>query len=467
VTRQPFDAHGAQQAAMGVVASTGRPPGAGRARDAEVVSSDGVGHGPGGPDPDVTDPEVEDAVRPEAVPVDSASRVDASVESAETGSATAGGSRSAIPAAMALSPRRARSQMLTVALVAAVIGAAIGGGVGATVALHVGRSPSVTVVRETLPAPDRVPNINDIPTILARAEPSVVTITSDEGSGSGIIVGSGGQILTNYHVVAGANQVNVQLFHQASYRAAAVAGYDQSDDLALLQLSGVSGLPAATLGDSDQLQVGADVIAVGNALDLPGDPTVTTGIVSALGRSIDPSALPVGASEPPNLIQTDAAINPGNSGGPLLDADGDVVGVNTLVVDNLGFAIPVNTIKTLLPGLVAGSKEAAVDLGIGVKDNNDQLADEYGIAIHTGTLITTVAQSSPAYEAGMQPYDVITSFAGQPVADSAQLIAVVSGHQAGEIVPVTVMRGSKTLHLTITIARSGAPASPAGGVPSP
>jgi putative serine protease PepD len=346
-----------------------------------------------------------------------------------------------------------------VAISAAVIGAAVGAAVGATVALHVGRHSSVTIVHETLPPSDRVARVEDLPSIVARVEPTVVTISSDQGSGSGIIIGAGGQVLTNYHVIAGANYLHVVLFQQAGYKTAAVVGYDVGDDLALLHVDDVANLPTATLGDSDQLQVGADVVAVGDALNLAGSPSVTSGIVSAEGRTVDPSSLPAGASAPPNLIQTDAAINPGNSGGPLVDADGDVVGINTLELDNLGFAIPVNTVKALLPALSAGSRAATVTLGIGMRDNDTQLATEYGISTSTGVLVSVVTPALPAAQAGVQAYDVIVEFGGQPVGKSAQLIALIAAHQAGGPVPLTVVRGPKTLHLTVTLAR-GATTAP-------
>ncbi len=342
-------------------------------------------------------------------------------------------------------------------MTAALIGAAVGGGVGATVAWHLGRHPVVTIVRETVPAPDRVASVSDIPTILARAEPSIVAIATDQGSGSGIVIAAGGQVVTNYHVVAGADYIHVMVFHRAGYQTARVVGYDQTDDVALIHVDNPANLPAATLGDSSQLQVGSDVVAVGNALDLPGGPSVTSGIVSALGRSIDPSELPAGASEPPNLIQTDAALNPGNSGGPLLDADGDVVGLNTLVIQTLGFAIPIDTVKGLLPALSAGSKAATADLGIGMQDNNAQLASEYGIVVTTGTLVSSVAPGSPAEQAGLQAYDVILSFGGQPVADSAQLIALIAGHPPGVVVALSVVRGSRTLRFNVTLAHGTAP----------
>ncbi|MGH9054592.1 MAG: S1C family serine protease [Acidimicrobiales bacterium] len=359
-------------------------------------------------------------------------------------------------------PNVRRRSLVLVAVVAAVVGAVAGGVVGAVVAVNTSKRPNVTIVREIQPSSDRVAKVNDIPSILAQVEPAVVTITTDQGSGTGMIVGASGQVVTNYHVIAGANYIHVTLFHRTDYTTATVTGYDQSNDVALLQLRGVSKLPTVTFGDSSQLQVGDDVVAVGNALDLPGGPTVTEGIVSALGRTISDTAINNGQPIPPNLIQTDAAINPGNSGGPLLDADGAVIGMNTLVIQqansttnaqNLGFAIPINTIKGLLPTLSAGSRLAPAYLGIGMQDNSAQLAAEYGLSVSSGVLVSQVNPGSPAALAGLQPYDVITSFDGQTVTNSAQLNALIAHYDAGEQVSVTVMRGESTLQLTVTLGQ--------------
>jgi S1-C subfamily serine protease len=331
--------------------------------------------------------------------------------------------------------------------------------VAAVLALQSSHNSTTTIVREAVPPPDRVAKINDVPSIIARVEPAVVSITTDQGSGTGIIITPSGQIVTNYHVIAGANYIHVVQFGQASVKGATVVGYDQTDDVALLQLQSAANLPSATFGDSDQLQVGADVVAIGNALDLPGGPTVTSGIVSALGRTIANGSLPAGESAPPNLIQTDAAINPGNSGGPLLDADGDVIGINTLVIDNLGFAIPIDTVKDLLPALSAGSQAAAISLGIGMQDDNGQLASEYGLGVTSGALVSEVTPGSPAAHAGVEAYDVVVDFNGQPVSDTAQLISLLAVRKAGDVVPMTVVRGTRTLHLQVTVA-PGSPAAP-------
>jgi S1-C subfamily serine protease len=363
------------------------------------------------------------------------------------------------PATKPLLSRRP-GRTLTIAVTSALIGAAVGATVGAVFALQSGHNSTTTIVREAVPPPDRVAKINDVPSIIARVEPAVVSITTDQASGTGIIITPSGQIVTNYHVIAGANYIHVVQFRQADFKIATVVGYDQTDDVALLQLQNTANLPAATFGDSDQLQVGADVVAIGYALDLPGGPTVTSGIVSALGRTLPGSSLPVGASAPTNLIQTDAAINPGNSGGPLLDADGDVIGINTLVIDNLGFAIPIDTVKELLPALSAGSQAAAISLGIGMQDDNGQLASEYGLGVTSGALVSEVTPGSPAELAGVAAYDVVVDFNGQPVSDTAQLIALLAVNKGGDVVPMTVVRGTRTLHVQVTLAPGSPAATP-------
>lgn len=219
----------------------------------------------------------------------------------------------------------------------------------------------------------------DVAAVLQKVEPSVVSITTQitqqlsgpfdygygyggsdsrqvvgEAAGSGVVLTSDGQVLTNAHVVENASSIKVTLANGRSY-SAAVVGRDTSSDLALLQLKGAKGLTPATLGNSSQLQVGDDVVAIGNALALEGGPTVTRGIVSALERSIDEQD---GASLS-HLIQTDAAISSGNSGGPLVNAQGEVVGLNTAVASsssqqqasNIGFAISINTIRAKLSSL--------------------------------------------------------------------------------------------------------------------
>lgn len=353
-----------------------------------------------------------------------------------------------------------RGRWVAIAAVSATLGALAGAGVGAIVATAIAGHRTTTVVHQALPPPARLSQVNDVPTILAAVEPAVVSITTDQGEGTGMVIAANGDIITNYHVVAGANYIHVSLYHRAGYLDAYLVGDDEDNDIALLHAAGLSNLATVVLGDSSQVRVGDNVIAVGNALNLPGGPSATTGIVSALGRTIGGTTLTAGELVPPNLIQTDAAINPGNSGGPLLDAAGDVIGMNTLVIQQandteaaqgLGFAIPVNTIKSLIPTLRRGSKVAPTELGISMQDNTPQLAAEYGFTTTTGVVVSQVLVGSPAYDAGMQAYDVIVSFAGQKVSSSAQLIALLADHSPGQRVAITALRDSTTMHFTLVL----------------
>ena len=303
--------------------------------------------------------------------------------------------------------------------------------------------------------------LNDIPAILAKVEPGVVTVTTNLGAGTGMVITPTGEVVTNYHVVQGATQIQVSLYGQRGSHAATVKGFDQGSDVALLQIAGVSKLPTVTFGDSSALVPGDDVIAVGNALALPGGPTVTAGIVSAVDRTIPGATADNGEAVPPDLIQTDAAINPGNSGGPLVDANGQVVGMNTLVIQqanseqaaqNLGFAIPIATVSKLLPALSGGAKVQYAYLGVGVGDNTAALARQYGISVSTGALVEQVVAGGPAAKAGVKVYDVITNFGGTVVEDAATLELAIDTHKPGSTVAFTVVRGSKTLHLKCVLA---------------
>jgi putative serine protease PepD len=185
-----------------------------------------------------------------------------------------------------------------------------------------------------------------------------------KGAGSGMILTSDGQVLTNYHVVEGASTIKVTVFGQTQAHTAVLVGANQAADVALLQMQGVSGLPTVELGDSDAAQVGDDVVAIGNALALAGGPSVTEGIVSAKDRTLSGNG-----STLSGLIQTDAAINPGNSGGPLVNSTGQVIGMNTAVIEdagsdgavaqNMGFAIGINRIKPLIDQIRAGAGQTS------------------------------------------------------------------------------------------------------------
>lgn len=366
-----------------------------------------------------------------------------------------------------LVPRR-RSNWALVAVVAAVIGALAGGGVGYAVAnAAASRVATPAIIHQIVPANAQISKMNNVPGVLAKVEPAVVNITSttSEGraAGTGMVVAASGEVVTNYHVVAGAEAgtIKVGIPHLAGTHPAAVVGYDQSADVALLQVSGVAKLPTVHFGNSDRVQVGDSVVAVGNALALPGGPTVTEGIVSAVGRTLGGTANN-GESIPPDLIQTDAAINPGNSGGPLVDGSAQVVGMNTLVIQqatpdesaqNLGFAIPSDTVAKLLPELSKGAKLSPGYLGVSVSTITAVMAKQYGISVHQGAIIDQVESGSPASKAGLRQYDVITALDGVAITSASGLVTAVSGHKAGQRVTLSVVRGSKTLHVAITLAR--------------
>ena len=266
------------------------------------------------------------------------------------------------------------------------------------------------------------------------------------GMGSGVIVSASGYVLTNNHVVEDADLIEVILNDRRRARAK-VIGTDPDSDLAVLKIE-LDRLPVMVLGDSDDLQVGDQVLAIGNPFGV--GQTVTAGIVSALGRN------QLGINTFENFIQTDAAINPGNSGGALVDANGNLLGINTAIYSRsggslgIGFAIPVATAKQVLDGIV---KEGRVTRGwIGVEPNEltPELSETFGASARSGVLITGVLQGGPAARAGIVPGDVIMAIAGAPVDDVGQLLTQVAALKPGLAAPFSVQRKRETLQLSIT-----------------
>jgi serine protease Do len=280
------------------------------------------------------------------------------------------------------------------------------------------------------------------------------------GAGTGFVIDKAGFILTNNHVVEDADEIQVGLYganmsnpNEHLY-AAKVVGRDTLTDSALIQLTEMPAAPLqeARFGDSDQMQPGDWVMAIGNPFNLSH--TVTVGVVSALGRPF--GGLP---SRPQNMIQTDAAINPGNSGGPLLNVRGEVVGMNTAIYTDqrsanigIGFATPINTIRAILPQLRSGRVIRGV-IGVGVRPYalTQGDAQAFGLPNTNGAVLTTVASGQPADKAGLQRGDVITEFNGKPVADNEALVAMVVGTKPGTTVPLTVYRARQRKSMNITI----------------
>ncbi|HEV3400935.1 MAG TPA: trypsin-like peptidase domain-containing protein [Acidimicrobiales bacterium] len=345
---------------------------------------------------------------------------------------------------------------MVAALVGAVVGALVAGGL--VFALDdddvTGRSTGPTRPSSTLV------QSGDIRSILAKVEPAVVSIstvgfsrgffdvTPREGAGTGMILTADGDVLTNAHVVSAASRIQVKLDDGRTFDAA-VVGSDDSADIALLRLQGASGLPTVEVGRSADLQVGDQVVAIGNALALPGGPTVTTGIVSALDRTIGES--PRRRLE--HLIQTDAAINPGNSGGPLVNVNGQVVGMNTAVIQrtgiaeaqNIGFAIASDTFQPVVDDLRRGGGEAGRRAFLGVTTATLQG--------NAGAVVIDVEPGSPAAGAGLQPDDVIVRLGSDRIASSDDLLAGVRSHAPGDRVQVTWLRAGREESASVTLGQ--------------
>jgi serine protease Do len=278
-----------------------------------------------------------------------------------------------------------------------------------------------------------------------------------EGAGTGFIVDKDGFILTNNHVVEGADRIRVALFNSnGDIYDAKVVGRDPITDSALIQLTERpnDGLPVVKFGDSDQLQPGDWVMAIGNPFNLSH--TVTVGVVSALGRQVPGSG--VAQREQP-MIQTDAAINPGNSGGPLLNIRGEVVGINTAIFTDqrsanigIGFATPINLVRELLPQLRTGKiTRGRIGVQVNSRPFTESQARALGLPRREGALITTIAKPGPADTAGLKPGDVIIEYNGKPVKDSADLVNQVVRTKPGTTVPVKLVRKGQTQSLNVTV----------------
>jgi len=270
------------------------------------------------------------------------------------------------------------------------------------------------------------------------------------GLGSGVIISASGYILTNNHVVEGADDIEV-ILNDTRKAKAEVIGTDPDTDLAILKVD-LDKLPVIVLGNSDALQVGDPVMAIGNPFGV--GQTVTGGIVSALGRN------QLGINTFENFIQTDAAINPGNSGGALVDVNGHLMGINTAIYSRsggsmgIGFAIPVSTAKQVLDGIVKDGQVTRGWIGVEPQDLNPELAETFGLkpaaAKDGGVIITGVLQNGPAAQAGIQPGDVITAVDGKDVRNVSQLLTAVAALKPGAPTPLTVLRKDKQTEISVT-----------------
>ena len=267
--------------------------------------------------------------------------------------------------------------------------------------------------------------------------------------GSGVIISRDGYILTNEHVIDGADEIKVKLASGRTFTAS-VQGSDQKLDLALLKISG-SDLPFARLGDSEAVEVGAWVMAIGNPFGL--DETVTAGIVSAKSRNI-------GAGPYDDFIQTDASINPGNSGGPLFNLAGEVIGINTAIVaggQGIGFAIPINAAKAILPQLKRDGHVTRGWLGVHIQPLSDELARSFGLSSNKGALIAEVEKDSPAARAGLRRGDVILAFDGHPIDEVGDLSRRVAATPVERKATLKLVRDGKPLELPVVVGKLNEP----------
>lgn len=268
------------------------------------------------------------------------------------------------------------------------------------------------------------------------------------GSASGFIFDAAGYIMTNNHVVRGASEIEVTLTDGREF-VATVVGQDPNTDIAVIKIEG-DDLPALRLGDSDRIRVGDWAIAVGNPLDLEG--TVTVGVVSAMGR-VDLN-IQGGAPLYQDFIQTDASINFGNSGGPLVNIEGEVIGINSAVnaqADGIGFAIPINLAKEVSDALMSEGKVVRGFLGVRPQEVTRELAEANDLGDTKGIIIAGVESGTPADKAGIKPGDVVTSFAGTPITGVAQFRRVVAGVTPGEKVEVGIVRDGRPKVLTAVL----------------
>ncbi|HVE75455.1 MAG TPA: trypsin-like peptidase domain-containing protein [Actinomycetota bacterium] len=348
-------------------------------------------------------------------------------------------------------------------VVVAIIGAMLGVlGYGLVDNLQ-GRDPGSSI----LPAPSDksappAPVEGSIAAIVEQVRPSIVSVRTTassgfpldpeapEGAGTGIIIDAQGYILTNAHVVTQAQSIEVVLSTGTQFPAQ-IVGQDELTDLAVVKIDAPD-LRPASIGDSGNLRVGDHVIAVGHALALPGGPTVTEGIVSALNRKVRE---PNGALLE-NLIQTDAAINPGNSGGPLLDGAGNVVGVNTVIASlaqNIGFAIAISPARPIIDQLVKEGRIVRPILGVAMEDVDATVARQYDLSVEKGALILEVTPGSGAAEAGLRAFDVVIEMDGTAINDSSDARKAIEAHKPGEEIAVTVVRGREELRVRALLGR--------------
>lgn len=348
-----------------------------------------------------------------------------------------------------------------------VICTLLGAGVGVGTTIYLSKNTellSTTNVKKVVYETPTFSSDNSALTVVNavnKVKPAVVTVSTksvasnglfsqqQEGVGSGFIIDKTGNILTNYHVVQNSTEVKVILSNNKEVNAK-VVNYDQSQDLAVIKITDNVQLPGiAELGDSDSVQAGEEVIAIGSPLGKQFTGTVTKGIISAVNRTLS-------SSSSSTFIQTDAAINPGNSGGPLINSKGQVIGINTSKISNdsenavegIGFSIPINTAKESITAL----SKPLLKMGITISDVTADLSKQYNIPVGVG--VVSVTEFSPAAKAGIKANDVIVKFDGKAIKTGEQLNKLKATHKSGDVVKIVVSRDNKEVTLSITLEES-------------
>ncbi len=351
-------------------------------------------------------------------------------------------------------------------LAALLIGAFIGGGFGVGCAnLGTNEAPQTHTLNLKTPALGDISAARMTPAVVAaqKVGPAVVGITNkavvrdwftnrselvEKGTGSGVIIDAKGYIVTNNHVIEGAKEIVVS-FADGTTMEGKLIGSDPATDLAVVKVE-AKNLPVAELGDSDALIVGEPAVAIGNPLGLEFQGSVTSGVISALNRSFD-----IGERKF-KLIQTDAAINPGNSGGALVNADGQVIGINTVKlvvrgVEGMGFAIPINSVRPIVEDLVAQGRVARAYMGINVLEKEQALQAGYPYEIEKGVVVVNIGNNTPAANVGLRRGDVIVRFGEYDINKYADLRQALDAHRAGDNVKIEIIRAGQPTTIDIVL----------------
>lgn len=313
-----------------------------------------------------------------------------------------------------------------------------------------------------------------IANIVSKVTPAVVSIVSEtystsnfydnssQAAGTGMIVTADGYIITNKHVIEGANKISIIMDNGDTYDNVSVVGRDPLNDVAYLKIEGASDLPTVALGDSKTIAVGQPVLAIGNALGAYQN-TVTQGIVSGIGRSITAyDADGTNGENLSDLIQTDAAINPGNSGGPLVNAAGEVIGINSATsteYNGLGFSIPISATKGMLNGIIENGRAERAYIGVAYTNITPEIAEAYDLPVKYGAYLrvsssargSAVVPDGPAAKAGLKDGDIVTKIGGVQIGSAGSLSTLVSEYKVGDAIEVEYMRGNDTYTTVITL----------------